>query len=105
MTEEQAEEQVSLVAELCRGALQRVSGNARLELMLRADQVYDQWLSRGHEETAVNVLHIAMQLMVRVAPKDKEEFDRIMAFFMHCFVRAYDAHKGGAVPSEWPQEI
>jgi hypothetical protein len=105
MTEEEADEVVSQVAELCRGALDRVGGSTRLELMLRGDQVYDQWLAKGAEETAINVLHIAMQLLVRIAPKDKYEFDRIMAFFMHCFVRAYDAHKTGAVPSEWPQEI
>lgn len=105
MTEEEADEVVSQVAHLCREALERLGGSSRLELMLRGDQVHHQWLQTGQEETAINVLHIAMQLLVRIAPKDKVEFDRIMAFFMHCFVRAYDAQKTGAVPSEWPQEI
>lgn len=105
MTEEETDERVCLVAELCRGALERLDGNSRVELMLRGDKVYDQWLAEGQEQTAVNVLHIAMQLLVRIAPKDKEEFDRIMAFFMHCFLRAHDdAHRAEAV-REWPQEI
>jgi len=104
MTEEEADERVCLVAELCRGALERASDSTRLEVMLRGNAVYDQWLAHGQEQTAVNVLHIAMQLLVRIAPKDKEEFDRIMAFFMHCFLRAHDdAHR--AVTNEWPQEI